>query len=744
MMKIRSALLLALVCLASFLHAEETPIAVSRASGPIVVDGDLSDAAWQTATRFEEWVETNVSDNGPPPAKQTGWVTYDDRFFYVAIKMDDPDPKQIRAPFGDHDNVSGSTDDYAGVIIDSRNDSKTAILFLVNPNNIQYDAATDDNIGEDSSPDYFWDSRTRITPQGWELEIRIPFASLRYKAADIQTWGIILYRNYPRDRRYQMFTHKLPRGSACFVCNYNKITGLTNLPTGSHYVAAPYITAGTEGEADSTTGQIGYSKLRNDEGMDVKWTPNAYTALDATLNPDFSQIESDVAAITANERFAVFYPEKRPFFLEDVNLFATPLQAVSTRTITSPRWGLRGTGKYSSDAYTLLVAQDRGGGQVIIPGPESSDPVDQDFSSTAAIGRVRHDFGETSFVSMLGTTREISGGAHNRVLGPDFVWRFKEHYTVTGQLLLSDTRTPELPLVHKEWDGRQLRSYAGRIWMQRTTAKDDLFVEYLDLGDDFRADNGFIPQVGYRSLYGEVGHTFRPKGFFNRIRVFGMSQYQTKQDQSQLYRLISAGFGADGRHRSFLRLRYAYDTVRDGERLFQRHQLLYVLNFAVNRVLSFVTLDGWAGQEVDFEKHRLGRGANTNVGATLRPTDHLEMRFTNGFRWLNVGGGPIPRGRLFTAQTERVRATYTFDARRYLRLVVQNQRTNQSRRLYNDPTLEQHTGRLASQLLFAYKVNWQTVLFVGAGDLRDVDEERGDFVKSARQVFMKVSYAFQR
>ncbi len=730
----RVVLLLVLLCSTLFVYADEPPVSITRASGPITIDGDLSDPAWQSATKFDEWFETNVSDNGPPPVKQTGWVTYDDRFFYVAIRMEDPNPSQIRAPLGDHDAVSGSTDDYAGVIIDSRNDNKTAILFLANANNIQYDAATDDNTGEDNSPDYFWDSATKITPSGWQLELRIPFASLRYKSGkDLQTWGMILYRNYPRDRRYQMFTHRMPRGSSCFVCNYNKITGLADLPSGQHLIAAPYVTAGRDD-----------GHFRNDEGADVKWTPNAYTAVDATINPDFSQIESDVAAITANERFAVFYPEKRPFFLEDVNLFQTPIQAVSTRSITSPRWGLRGTGKYASDAWTLLVAQDRGGGQTIVPGPEDSRFVDQDFSSSVAIGRVRHDFGSTSFISLLGTTREISGGAHNRVLGPDLVWRINDHYTVTGQLLLSDTVTPNLrtaagELLDPEWDGRRLRSYAGDLRVSRNSEKDDLFVEYLDLGDGFRADDGFVPQVGYKSNYGEAGHTFRPKGFFSRVRVYAMSQYESEQDGKQLYRLVSAGFGADGRHRSFWRFRLANENVRSGDEIFQRSRLYYTLQFAVNRVLSFVTLDGWVGQEVDFSKNRLGDGANVSPGAVIRPNNHLEIRLTNAVRWLNVD-----HGRLFTAQTERVRATWTFDSKRYLRLVVQNQRANRNRVLFDDQTISQHAGRIASQLLFAYKVNWQTVLFVGAGDLHDVTAEEGDFRKAARSVFMKVSYAFQR
>ena len=141
----------------------------------------------------------------------------------------------------------------------------------------------------------------------------------------------------------------------------------------------------------------------------MKWTPSATTALDATVNPDFSQIESDVAQIGVNERFALAYPEKRPFFLEGVDLFSTPVQAVYTRSVTSPRWGARGTGKLGATSWTALVAEDRGGGSVILPGPDGSGLADQDFRSLDFVGRLRHDLGR-SFVSFLGADKELEGG----------------------------------------------------------------------------------------------------------------------------------------------------------------------------------------------------------------------------------------------------------------------------------------------------------------------------------------------
>ena len=217
---------------------------ISRASGPIAVDGDLGDAGWAGATRVETFYETNPGDNVPPKVRTVARLAYDERFLYVGLECDDPEPGKIRAPFSQRDVLGGDTD-YGGIILDTRNDGRTAILFLANPRGIQYDAVTDDG-NEDSSPDFFWDSAGRITPTGWTLEIRIPFSSLRYERKDPQTWGILVYRNRPRDFRYQMFSAKLPRGRNCFICSENVLTGLAGLPPGGNLVAAPYVTASQE------------------------------------------------------------------------------------------------------------------------------------------------------------------------------------------------------------------------------------------------------------------------------------------------------------------------------------------------------------------------------------------------------------------------------------------------------------------------------------------------------------------
>lgn len=162
---------------------------VTRTATPIRVDGDLSDEGWRTATRVETWYETMPGDNGEPSVKSVGYLAYDDRFFYIAFEFEDPNPSAIRAPLGDRDSIRGSRMDFGGVLLDPLNTGRTAYEFYVSPRNVQYDSVTDDASGQNAAPDFFWDSAARITAQGWALEIRIPFSTLRYKSSDPQRWG---------------------------------------------------------------------------------------------------------------------------------------------------------------------------------------------------------------------------------------------------------------------------------------------------------------------------------------------------------------------------------------------------------------------------------------------------------------------------------------------------------------------------------------------------------------------------
>ncbi|HEX2162948.1 MAG TPA: DUF5916 domain-containing protein, partial [Thermoanaerobaculia bacterium] len=588
------------------------------------------------ATVVDEWLETNPGDNVPARVANVARLAYDDRFFYAAFEFSDPEPSAIRAPLGDRDDVPSYTD-YGGVILDTRNDGKTAVLLLSNPRGVQYDAMSSDaGGGEDSSPDFFWDSAGRITPTGWTLEMRVPFSSLRYEGTSPE-WGILLYRNWPRQFRTQMFTGPLPRDESCFICHSHPLSGLAGLPSAGALVAAPYATAAQRALPRFGLGSdLDTDRARADGGLDVKWLPTPDLALDATINPDFSQIESDVPQITANERQALFFPEKRPFFLEGLDLFSTPIQAVYSRSIADPEWGARATGRWGDTSYVLLVADDAGGGSLIIPRPNSSELALADFRSTVFLGRVRHDLGR-SYVSWLTTAREGEGGASNRVFGPDFQWRPTASDRVEGQLLWSTSRTPDRPGLAAEWDGGELDGHGAELTWSHSTSKVDWFLGYWDFADEFRADAGFVPTAGYREGYGEAGYTIRPEsGPVRRLRTFLITDYTADREGDVLFRGVSPGFGLDGRWSSFVRLNVGFDRSRSGERLIDTEKPFYTVELSPSRRVSRVGISGDWGDQIDFAHDRPADGGTVRLFATLRPTDHLALTANLDRRQLDV------------------------------------------------------------------------------------------------------------
>jgi hypothetical protein len=715
--------------------------AINRAKGSITIDGNLSDEGWRDALRIERWYEIDPGDNIDPPVKSVGYVTYDDKFLYAAFEFDDPNPKAIVAPLGDHDALT-SRSDYGGIWIDPRNDGHTAYEFLVTASNVQYDAVLDDSSGENSSPDFFWESAARIHDHGWTVEMRIPFSSLRYRNVNPQTWGIVLQRSYSRDFRHQILSVKVPRGGQCFVCREGSLTGLTNLPKGGHLVAAPYVSGSQSARAPDGAG----TPLVNDPfdhkiGLDVKYTPNADNVLDGAIRPDFSQVESDTAQISTNQRFALFFPEKRPFFLEGVELFSTPIQAVYTRTIAAPDWGGRATGKLGGVSYTAFVAQDAGGGSIVVPGPNSSNLAADDFRSTVFVGRAKKDLG-LSFVSLLTTDRESGADGHNRVLGPDFQWRMHGTETIVGQLLMSDTTTPNRPDVNAAWTGQSFTSGAGQLQWNHNTTHYDATAIYKDFGAGFRADNGFVPQVGYREQSAETGWSFRPKGFFSRVRPFVNIDNQVEREGGGLIdRTIRSGANMDMRWNGFMIAQFSHERIRAGAETFPRHQVQFYQRISPSRFFQQVGVDGNFGSDVDFQNVRPGRGGSFNIYASLNATRHLIFEVIDNTTWLNVDDAAGAGQRLFTARVQRVKANYTFTARSFVRLIAQYQSTDRDPSLFIQPVAA-HDGTFNGSVLLAYKINWQSVMFIGYGDERDLTDLRR-LQPTGHQVFVKVSYAFQ-
>ncbi|MFL6246766.1 MAG: DUF5916 domain-containing protein [Thermoanaerobaculia bacterium] len=696
--------------------AQPAPLHITRTTAPITLDGRLDDAAWQSAAKIDRFYETSPGDNAQPVVNTIAYVTYDKRYFYIGVRAEDPEPKKIRAPFVDRDAVIG-TDDNIAIFLDTRNDKRSAIELRVNPRGIQGDGIFNDaNFNEDFSPDFYYDTAASIDDGGWSAEYRIPFSSLRYGSADPQTWNILVWRNYPREFRYAIHSAPIPRGSNCHICWTHPIVGLTGLPAASHFVAAPYAAAQHVSEPEQG------SDFDADVGLDLKWTPTANNAFDLTINPDFSQIEADVPQITVNRRFAVFYAEKRPFFLEGFDLFDTPMQIAYTRTINSPRAGVRATGKLGATAYTLLITQDEGGGLTIIPGPQGSGAAPQDEQSYATIARVRRDYG-ASFVGAVLTSREIDDGGHNRVLGPDFQWRPTDSDQVAAQLLFSDT---------DDADRGDSRSHALRAQYARIKSTYDWSLTGTDIGDGFRADLGFMPQVGYRELFARGGLRYYPgKGKVRFFRPgFELAQ-QTNQDNEKIYELVSFGVeGLGAKNMNFQVLFRPREQIRVGNQLLEQTYGTFFFQFDPSRRFPRIFIDSRFGESIDFGGARVGTGATVALGATLRPHDRLDLQLTVNREWLDIHDD-----RLFTADVQRVRAQYSFSAKSLLRVIAQYDEVEFGSGAKN--------GNFLGSVLYSYKINWQTVLFAGYGDER-VLNERYDLTDAGKSFFFKVSYAFLR
>lgn len=698
------------------------PLAIHRSSGLIAIDGDLSDAGWRDAATIDRFYETSPGNNTPPRVKTTVYLTYDNRYFYIGVRAEDPEPAKIRAPYVERDNVVG-TDDNIAVFLDTRNDKRSAIELRVNPRGIQGDAIYNDaNQNEDLSPDFFYETAAKIDGNGWNAEYRIPFSSLRYPNADPQTWNILVWRNYPREFRYAYYSAPLPRDSNCTICHAHAITGFTQLPEAGHVVATPYVTAQRLDTPQFAPGSsLDHSESKIDAGADVKWNPSATNTVDLTLNPDFSQVESDVAQITVNQRFAVFFPEKRPFFLEGFDLFDTPLRVAYTRNITSPRWGARSTGKIGDTAYTVLFTDDRGGGLTIVPGPLGSIFVPQDSRAYSTIARVRHDLGK-SFVGAVLTDRELGDGGHNRVLGPDFQWRPNDSDAITAQALYGDTDDPLL--------GKQSKSHALIASWNRIAAKYDASVDLRDIGDGFRADLGFIPQVGYReALIGTALRFYPESRLVSYVRPNLHFDEQYNRDGT-IQRYIEPGIFLAGAKNFFI------DTwldpgqkIRVGDKLLTQSYGTLMFQVDPSRRLSRITFTVRAGDNIDFQTARVGRGLALSGAATIRPIDRLSFDLNLNHETLDIEGS-----RLFTAVIERLKTTYSFSTNSLVRVIGQYVTTRFP---------DSREGQFSGSVLYSYRVNWQTVLYVGYGDDR-VLLANDSLARAQRSFFTKISYAILR
>jgi hypothetical protein len=708
---------------------------ITRTASPIRVDGVLEETAWEGATAIPLAHEWFPGDNVPAPVATTALVTYDGEHLYVAFRAADPDPSRIRARFADRD--AATDDDTVGFMIDPFHDGRRAFQFRVNPLGVQMDAVNSDVEGtEDFSWDAIWESAGRITGEGYVVEIAIPFRQLRFPASgNPQTWGFLAMRDWPRSLRHRLRSIVTDQDRNCLVCQCGELAGFERLETGRNLEVTPTLTGGlTEERTGFPEGPFETADDKLEPGVSARWGVTPNVSLNAALNPDFSQVEADAAQLDVNVRFALFFPEKRPFFLEGADFFETQLPLIFTRTVADPVAGIKVTGKQDAHAFGAFFARDRLN-NLILPGSQSSRAVILDQDVTSGVLRYRRDLGKTSTLGVLWAGRE-GDEYRNHVAGLDGVYRFTGSDVVRYQLAGSTTRYPKAleGLGPREsFDGHALSlsyQHADRNWGWSGG--------YQELAPEFRGDSGFINQVGVRGGSAGVERRFRGEegGWFSNVYAFfgvdGTREYDGAWNE----------WGSDlvltyqGPRQSEVSV-----SVAPNQEHFQGvtyHNTRYGASGQLQPTGdSELALAVRWGEAIDFVNNRQGEFVTLSPGVELK----LGRRFQGRLDWVHQEFD-VEGGRLFTVDLPQTRLLYHFSRRSFLRAILQYEWLRREPDLYT-VAVNRESKELLTQLLFSYRLNAQTVFLVGYSD-NHLGINAVDLTQTDRTVFLKLGYAFLR
>ena len=505
-------------------RANRTHVDVPRIDTVASIDGTLDEPVWRRAARLTGFSQYQPVDGRPADEPTEVLVWYSADAIYFGIRAREIHGNVVRATHANRDNID--SEDQIQILLDTDNARQIAFLFGVNPYGVQQDgtrsaqfaggaggpSATGGgfrNINPlegsvDLNPDYFFESKGRLVEGGYEVEVRIPFKSLRYQDARVQSWGLHILRRVQHSGFQDTWAPAI-RANANFLAQSGTLDGLHDMKRGLVLEATPTVTA--HADRSPTLGNGRDYQKKADLGGDVRWGIRQNLTLNGTINPDFSQVEADVGQVLLNERFALFYPEKRPFFLDGLELFDSPNQLIYTRQIVAPLGGLKLAGKLGgTNIASMIVADDR---QYSWAG---------NHSPLFGVSRIRYDYGSSNTLGAVLTTRE-DGANFSRVAAGDF--RFYHSKLYFAQFQAAESWTDSLSnrrngsLYQADWDR------TGRAWGFHYTLRS------LDPG--FKAAAGFVNRTGIiearafnrLSFYGAQGALVQTYGsFFGLGRIW--------------------------------------------------------------------------------------------------------------------------------------------------------------------------------------------------------------------------------
>lgn len=529
------------------------PIVIPRFDKPPVIDGKLDDEIWKQAIVLRDFLQTSPGDNIAPSKPTEMMIGYDARFFYMAFHCYD-EPGKVRATVAKRDEVFG--EDNVRVYLDTFNDQRRAYVLGFNPLGVQADGVMTEGSGTDFSVDIVMESKGILTSDGWTLEVAIPFKSLRYEAGKGKLWGFHVWRNI--DRFNDEIDSWMPnsREISSLLSQEGHLTGLENISTERTLEIIPSVTLSETGKrvnalslaqvaANPTMldpGRILNQSIKFDLGLTAKYSLTPTVTLDLAINPDFAQVEADQTVVTANQRFPIFFDEKRPFFLEGIDIFQTPIRAVHTRAVVDPDIAVKLSGKRGKNTFGILLATDNAPGNFSKDerNNSSSLPAIQRFlDKNAYIGilRLKRDIGTGSNIGILLTSYNFIE-KHNQLGGIDGRFKISKQKTFSFQVLGSTSRRcfpePALdthrpgpsdgcfvgydPTATNQFRPGETRSYyrtGNGLAYAFSYNRDGRHFYYGFNGNgqtqDYRADVGFTRRLNTNFEGGYLGYSSEPK-----------------------------------------------------------------------------------------------------------------------------------------------------------------------------------------------------------------------------------------
>jgi hypothetical protein len=696
----------------------------------------------------EGMIQRDPVDGQPASQRTQIYLGYDETNLYVVFVAFDDEPDKVRAHLSPRENVFG--DDTVEVQLDTFKDERRAFSFLANPYGVQWDAIWTEGRGFDMSWNTVWESHGELTDQGYVVLMAIPFKSLRFEPTrGVQEWGIVFVRDIPRNNEVSFW----PQVTQRIQGRLNQeatASGMVDVAPGRNLWLIPYAT-GRRFRVLEDNAEFSREGADPQAGLDVKWVIRDAVTVDVAINPDFGQIESDQPQVTVNQRFEVFFPETRPFFLENADMFRTPVNLVFTRRINDPKLGGRVTGRIDKWAFGAFMMNDE------TPNERLDDPVGLSGEKALhTVLRVNRDLFEQSRIGLIYTDRGLAGG-YNRVGGIDGRFKLGPNWETQFQVVNSATRT----IATENEPSVDLSDPAYDVLFNRDGLHFDAHIHYIDIGEDFRSQGGFIPRTGIRDRHTQLNYTFRPQD--GKLVSWGprlFLHHVEDQDGLRLDTSISPSFTWEFYGQTVFRLfgsianerlrvqdfeELTEDTDYSGDRIggsFSTHWIDPVELRVEYSMADAINFSPPGGQPPLPAESSSGRAQ-----LFLRPLTKLRVDFEYLLTKLD---DDATGERVFTDQIIRTRWNWQFNRKLSLRAILRYDSTRV------DPTLTslERDRAFNGDLLVTYLINPWTAFYVGYNsdfrnqDIIDIGNgpeiiRTSDMMNTSRQLFVKLTYLFR-